>query len=36
MEGMAIMVLTIPIVYPMVLELGFDPNNRRGSDPGQH
>jgi tripartite ATP-independent transporter DctM subunit len=25
MEGLALMVLTIPIVYPMVLELGFDP-----------
>jgi tripartite ATP-independent transporter DctM subunit len=25
MEGLAIMVLTIPIVYPMVLEMGFDP-----------
>jgi len=25
MEGMAIMVLTIPIVFPMVLEMGFDP-----------
>ncbi|MBW1863400.1 MAG: TRAP transporter large permease, partial [Deltaproteobacteria bacterium] len=25
MEGLAIMVLTIPIVYPMVLDMGFDP-----------
>jgi C4-dicarboxylate transporter DctM subunit len=25
MEGLAIMVLTIPIVYPMVMEMGFDP-----------
>jgi tripartite ATP-independent transporter DctM subunit len=25
MEGLAIMVLTIPIVYPMILGLGFDP-----------
>jgi tripartite ATP-independent transporter DctM subunit len=25
MEGLALMVLTIPIVYPMVLDLGFDP-----------
>ena len=25
MEGLALMVLTIPIVYPLVLELGFDP-----------
>jgi len=25
MEGLAIMVLTIPIIYPMVLEMGFDP-----------
>ena len=25
MEGLAIMILTIPVVYPMVLELGFDP-----------
>lgn len=25
MEGLAIMVLTIPIVYPMVINLGFDP-----------
>ncbi|MBW2027926.1 MAG: TRAP transporter large permease [Deltaproteobacteria bacterium] len=25
MEGLAIMVLTIPVVYPMVLDLGFDP-----------
>jgi C4-dicarboxylate transporter DctM subunit len=25
MEGLAIMVLTLPIVYPMVLSLGFDP-----------
>lgn len=25
MEGLAIMVLTIPIVYPMVVEMGFDP-----------
>lgn len=25
MEGLAIMVLTIPIVFPMVLEMGFDP-----------
>jgi C4-dicarboxylate transporter, DctM subunit len=25
MEGLAIMVLTIPIVYPMVIEMGFDP-----------
>lgn len=25
MEGLAIMVLTLPIVYPMVLEMGFDP-----------
>jgi TRAP-type C4-dicarboxylate transport system permease large subunit len=25
MEGLAIMVLTIPIVYPMILNLGFDP-----------
>lgn len=25
MEGIAIMVLTIPIVYPMILEMGFDP-----------
>jgi tripartite ATP-independent transporter DctM subunit len=25
MEGLAIMVLTIPIVYPLILELGFDP-----------
>lgn len=25
MEGLAIMVLTIPVVYPMVLGLGFDP-----------
>jgi C4-dicarboxylate transporter DctM subunit len=25
MEGLAIMVLTIPIIYPMVLDMGFDP-----------
>ena len=25
MEGLAIMVLTIPIVYPLVLDMGFDP-----------
>ena len=25
MEGLAMMVLTIPIVYPMILDLGFDP-----------
>jgi len=25
MEGLAIMVLTIPIVYPMVMAMGFDP-----------
>ncbi|MFH1491017.1 MAG: TRAP transporter large permease [Pseudomonadota bacterium] len=25
MEGLAIMVLTLPIVYPLVLDLGFDP-----------
>jgi len=25
MEGLAIMVLTIPIVFPMVLDMGFDP-----------
>jgi tripartite ATP-independent transporter DctM subunit len=25
MEGLAIMVLTIPIVYPMVMDMGFDP-----------
>ena len=25
MEGLAIMVLTIPVVYPMVLGLDFDP-----------
>ena len=25
MEGLALMVLTIPIVYPMILDLGFDP-----------
>ena len=25
MEGLAIMVLTIPIVYPMIIGLGFDP-----------
>ena len=25
MEGLSIMVLTIPIIYPMVLEMGFDP-----------
>jgi len=25
MEGLAIMVLTIPIVYPMVIGMGFDP-----------
>ncbi len=25
MEGLAIMVLTIPVVYPMVLDMGFDP-----------
>jgi len=25
MEGLAIMVLTIPVVYPMVMEMGFDP-----------
>ena len=25
MEGLAIMVLTIPIVFPMVMDLGFDP-----------
>jgi tripartite ATP-independent transporter DctM subunit len=25
MEGLAIMVLTIPIIYPMVIEMGFDP-----------
>jgi tripartite ATP-independent transporter DctM subunit len=25
MEGLAIMVLTIPIIYPLVLEMGFDP-----------
>ncbi len=25
MEGYAIMVLTIPIIYPLVLDLGFDP-----------
>ena len=25
MEGLAIMVLTIPIIFPMVLEMGFDP-----------
>jgi len=25
MEGLAIMVLTIPIVYPMVMEMAFDP-----------
>jgi len=25
MEGLAIMVLTIPIAYPMVLDMGFDP-----------
>jgi tripartite ATP-independent transporter DctM subunit len=25
MEGLAIMVLTIPIIYPLVLDLGFDP-----------
>jgi tripartite ATP-independent transporter DctM subunit len=25
MEGLAIMVLTIPIIYPLVLDMGFDP-----------
>ena len=25
MEGLAIMVLTIPIVFPMVMDMGFDP-----------
>jgi tripartite ATP-independent transporter DctM subunit len=25
MEGLAIMILTIPIIYPMVIEMGFDP-----------
>jgi tripartite ATP-independent transporter DctM subunit len=25
MEGLAIMVLTIPIIYPMVMDMGFDP-----------
>ena len=25
MEGLAIMVLTIPIIFPMVLDMGFDP-----------
>ncbi len=25
MEGLAIMVLTIPIIYPMVIDMGFDP-----------
>jgi TRAP-type C4-dicarboxylate transport system permease large subunit len=25
MEGLAIMVLTIPIVFPLILDLGFDP-----------
>jgi TRAP-type C4-dicarboxylate transport system permease large subunit len=25
MEGLALMVLTIPVVYPMILGMGFDP-----------
>ncbi|MFQ6079804.1 MAG: TRAP transporter large permease subunit, partial [Thermodesulfobacteriota bacterium] len=25
MEGLAIMILTIPIIYPMVIGMGFDP-----------
>jgi TRAP-type C4-dicarboxylate transport system permease large subunit len=25
MEGMAIMVLTLPVVFPLVLQMGFDP-----------
>ena len=25
MEGMAIMILTIPVIYPMVIGMGFDP-----------
>lgn len=25
MDGLAIMILTLPIVYPLVMELGFDP-----------
>jgi TRAP-type C4-dicarboxylate transport system permease large subunit len=25
MEGMAIMVLTLPVVFPLVMQLGFDP-----------
>jgi TRAP-type C4-dicarboxylate transport system permease large subunit len=25
MEGMAIMVLTLPVVFPLVVQMGFDP-----------
>jgi TRAP-type C4-dicarboxylate transport system permease large subunit len=25
MEGMAIMVLTLPVIFPIVLQMGFDP-----------